>query len=617
MDLPEYLRLLRRRWRILLACVLVAGVAAWVTTPSEPTGGDLTYTATHQLLRDNSATAPAALATVSLFVKTGVVPERAAERLDYDGEAAVLAAGVTVEADEQVGTLEITATGNSRSRAAEVANVFAEELLAFLGQEAAAAQREQIELANEDIATLQIEIDELEDQIAVAELADESTSTLEAARDSLLRQYGAALDQQRQVLDQPPPTAGYLTLQPALPELASLEGGGFAAPSSRSARTAIGIFVGLVLGLGVVLLAERLDTRLHDVKSMGTAFGLPVIAEVPKVSTKRSDRRILSAVEPMSAMAESYRSVRSALVLSPVTVLGSTGAGDPVTKEDPRVILVTSPAPGDGKTTTVANLALTMSEAGRSVLVLGCDFRRPEIHTYFGVTDIPGIAEVLTGEPGYQRLEDVVRPTMIRGVSIAPSGGRLRSFGDVAAVGRVLIEEARSLADVVIVDTPPLLATNDASELIPACDAVVVVSRVGKTSADGARRTRFLLERLGAPVAGIVAVAVPDVGSSYASYYVDSAPAETGSEGRHVRTRDAARETGAPSEAREGSTTPDARPAGDLGSRTIDPVAEQGARETPGNGRAPTEDRPRSASPAPVTGADAATGDGDGPDLPS
>ena len=139
-----------------------------------------------------------------------------------------------------------------------------------------------------------------------------------------------------------------------------------------------------------------------------------------------------------------------------------------------------------------------------------------------------------------------MRATGIHGISIAPSGSKLRSFGDVAAAGRDLVEQARGLADVVIIDTAPLLATNDASELIPACDAVVVVSRIGKTTADGARRTRFLLERLGAPVAGVVAVGVPDSHGSYASYYThsaehldDSGRRRTRRERRSARTFDA------------------------------------------------------------------------------
>ena len=536
MDLHEYLSLLRRRWRLLAACVLVAGVAAWVTTPAKPKTDTVTYTATHQLLRDSSANSPAALATVSLFVKTGEVPKRSAERLGYKGNPVVLAAGITLEPNEQVGTLDITAKGSSPSQAAEKANVFAEETLGYLGEQAAVTQQDQIQRANEQLDKLQADIDDLESQITAATADGQSIDTLKARRDSLLRQYGAAFDQQQNVLDQPPPSAGYITLQPALPELAKQEAGGFSAPSSRPARTALAVIVGLLLGLGVVLLTERLDTRIHDVGAAAGSFGLPVIAEVPSISAKKADRHIVSALEPMSAMAESYRTLRSALVLSPITVLGLTRPGQAKTTEDPKVILVTSPAPGDGKTTTVSNLAVTMAEAGRRVLVLGCDFRRPEIHSYFGVPAAPGIADLLTSGLSTQRLEAVVRATGIHGISIAPSGSKLRSFGDVAAAGRDLVEQARALADIVIIDTAPLLATNDASELIPACDAVVVVSRIGKTTTDGARRTRFLLERLGAPVAGVVAVGV-DSHMSYASYYTSAAEGADASEGSRRQKR--------------------------------------------------------------------------------
>lgn len=518
MDLNEYLRLLRRRWRLLVACVLAAAAAAWFTTPQTPRNDTVTYSATHQLLRDSSAFAPQALSTVALFIKTGEIPERVAERIDYSGNPALLAAGVVVESDETVGTIDISATGNSRGEAVERANIFAEETLAYLGEQAAAQQQEQIERVNEDLAVLQGEIDALDDEIEGAELSGASTSLLEAERDSKLRRYGAAIDQQQQVLDQPPPTAGFVTLQPALPELAAVEGGGFSAPRSRTARTGIAAAVGLLLGLAVVLLVDRLDSRLHEVDDLGEAFGLPVIAEVPAVTTRRKER-VLADQDPMSALAESFRVLRSSLLLSPVTLLGLDAKKNPRVGE-PRVVLVTSPAPGDGKTTTVANLAIALAESGRKVLVLGCDFRRPEVHDFFQRPVSPGIADVLSDQHSLQ-LSQVVMSTDVRGVFLAPSGARLRNFGDVAAAGRNVVAEARGLADVVIIDTPPALATNDASELIPAADAVIVVSRLDKTTADGARRTRFLLDRLSAPVAGVVVVGVPEQSASYGygAYY--------------------------------------------------------------------------------------------------
>lgn len=515
MDLHEYLRLLRRRWRLLAACVLVAAVAAFLTTPESPKNDTVTYSATHQLLRDSSALAPQALATVALLIKTGEVPGRVAERIDYTGNSAVLAAGVVVEADETVGSLEITATGNSRSEAVERANIFAEETLALLGEQATAVQQEQIERVNDDLATLQAEIDALDSELERAEAAGGSTALLEAERDSKLRRYGAAIDQQQQVMDQPAPTAGYLTLQPALTELTTVEGGGFSAPRSREARTAIAAGIGLLLGLAALLLIERLDTRLHEVDEVADAFGLPVVAEVPLVATRKHER-VMADRDPMSALSESYRTLRSSLLLSPITPLGL--AMDKRARDgEPEVILVTSAAPGDGKTTTAANLAVTMAESGRTVLVLGCDFRRPKIHASFDRPVSPGIADVLTKEKGTS-LAEVVVGTDVPGVYLAPSGERLRSFGDVAAAGRKMVDDARKLADVVIIDTPPVLATNDASELIPACDAVVVVARIDKTTSDGARRTRFLLDRLSAPVAGVVVVGSAETPGRYDSY---------------------------------------------------------------------------------------------------
>lgn len=528
MEPLEYLRILRRRWRLLAACVVVAGLVAWITTPSDPGNDNVTYRATHQLIRDSTAVAPPAIASLSIFVKTGEVPRRVAERVGFRGEPALLASRVTLEPDDQVGTLGITVTGGSPSEAAERANAFAEETLAYLGEQSQAAQREQLERLNEQLTTLQVEIDALDDELSAIEDEGSTGGVLQAERDSKLRQYGAALDQQQQLLNQPPPSAGYVTLQEALPELAETTGGGFTAPRSRVARTAIALVLGLALGMAAVLVAERLDTRLNTREATQAALRLPVIAEVPRGDMARGT--IASVVDPHSSTAEAYRTLRSSLVLVPPTPLGGRAARS---KGTPQVILVTSPASGDGKTTTVANLAACFAEAGRSVLVLGCDFRRPEVHRYFDLDARPGLADVLV--EGRQDLPSVVRPTTVAGVSLAASGSALRNFGDVANAGRALVAQARGLADIVLIDTAPILATNEATELIPAVDAVVIVSRVARTSLDSARRTRTLLERLSAPAAGVVLVGVPPSESGYSAYYTSVAPPPAGRMSRFRR----------------------------------------------------------------------------------
>ena len=527
MEPVEYLRIIRRRWRLLVACVLVAGAIAWITTPANPKNDAVTYTATHQLIRDSQAIAPPAVGTLSVFVKTGEVPERVAERVGYEGEPALLAADVTLEPDEQIGTLGVTASGGSPEEAAELSNAFAEETLALLGEQAQGEQQEQLAQINEQLATLQVEIDDLDQRVQAAEADGRTDAVAEAQRDSKLRQYGAGLDQQQQLLNQPPPSAGYVTLQAALPELASAEGAGFSAPQSRAARTLLAVLLGALLGLAAVFIAERLDTRLNTRESVESGFQMPVVAEVPR--TLVPPYTIISDSEPMSATAEAYRSLRASLVLMPTMAMG----GSEETEESPQVILVTSPAPGDGKTTSVANLAVSFAEAGRSVLIMACDFRRPEVHRYFGLDAQPGIADVLMAPR--RDLTEVIRPTSVDGVSMAPSGSSLRSLGDVANAGRALIRRARDLADIVIIDTPPILATNDAIELIPAADAVVVVARVARTSADSAQRTRRLLERLSAPVAGVALVGVPTAESRYLSSYYTTESEEPRSDRRRRR----------------------------------------------------------------------------------
>jgi capsular exopolysaccharide synthesis family protein len=521
MEPLDYLRLLRRRWRLLVAAVLVAGVVAWITTPATPSNEQVTYEATQTLLRDDSAlTPPPALAQVALFVKTGEVPQRVADRIGSGASAADLIKRVEVTPDEPSGSIEITASGPSREAAAELANAFGEETLSFFGEEAQSVQADAIEAANDEVSRLQAEIDDIESQITKATAAGKGTGVLEAQRDARIRQYALALDQQTQVLDQPPPSAGYLTLAAATPDLASPRDGGFETPRSRPVRVGIAMILGALLGLVAVLIAERLDPRIHTRAGAMEAFGLPVVAEVPRGDRVRGKgpRPIAFVTNPLSAAAEAYRSLRAAVLLTPVSHLGSR-RGSNVAEDEPQVILVTSPTPGEGKTTTVANLAAAFAETGRSVLVLSCDFRRPEIHRHFDRPDRPGLRDVLTGE---RALGDVAVSTPVPRVHIAPDGGGLRHLGDLAAEGPALIELARDQADVVLIDTAPVLATNDASELISSVDAVVLVCRSGGTTTEAARRTRTLLERLSTPVVGVVLVGVPDSETSYSGYYASS-----------------------------------------------------------------------------------------------
>jgi Mrp family chromosome partitioning ATPase len=173
--------------------------------------------------------------------------------------------------------------------------------------------------------------------------------------------------------------------------------------------------------------------------------------------------------------------------------------------------MVVSGSAGEGKTTTTANLAAAFAEAGSSVLAVNGDFRRPALHRLFGVRDAPG-AILETGIPGVH---------VVTSVAVSPSV----TPAQVVEAQRRVVQATREHYDVVLLDTAPLLSTNDAIDIAPVADLVVVVAHYGMTKTHHARRTAELLARTRAPVVGAVLVATPgNDDAGYAYYYSSAQP---------------------------------------------------------------------------------------------
>jgi capsular exopolysaccharide synthesis family protein len=218
-----------------------------------------------------------------------------------------------------------------------------------------------------------------------------------------------------------------------------------------------------------------------------------------------------------SRLAEAYRSLRTALLLFrdrlPLEVEAAElsgrlqGRGGAQASGARQVILVTSPEAGDGKSSTAANLAMAYAEAGQSVLLVQWDLWRPLPARVFAAEDAPGVSEFL--EAGNASLVGFVQSTSIPGLHLVPAGAMGHQPGAQLDAELRLLEEARSLADVIIIDTAPLLAASVTRELVTMADVVVLASRAGRTTSPAAGRTAELLERLGAPTLGVVLVGVP------------------------------------------------------------------------------------------------------------
>ncbi len=511
MEPLEYLRIFRRRWATIVAAVVIAVVAAGFTTPAHPTNTRpvTSYHATATLLQANNNTGMS-LNYVALFVTTGEIPIRAAKDLGYSGDPQLLASGLTVTPDLQVGSLTISASSDDGTKAADTVNAFAQETIAYFRDDAQTTRQTMLEQTRKQLDGLTASVQELTTQMA----ATPKDPLLQARRDAQVQQYQAVYTQLQQLLTGPVAGTQLALLQKAtpLPVLST----GFTPPSTRTARVAIGLVVGLLLGLGLALILDRLDTRLRRRADVQRATGAPVLAEVPRISRyHRRVRAIIAVSDPVSHVADAYRNLRSALLHTPSVPLrgGRHGRGDgSVAGRTPAlddagsvVVLVTSARAREGKTTSVANVAASLAEAGRRVLVLDCDFRHPDAHNFLDVPESPGLSDLLLSDHT-EDFDALVRPTIVEGVRMVTAGLRVDQPTLLPTRMDRVLQRARELADVILIDCAPVLHANDALDLMPFVDSVLLVCKSGRTTSEQAERVAELLTRMQVPVVGAVLV---------------------------------------------------------------------------------------------------------------
>jgi Mrp family chromosome partitioning ATPase/capsular polysaccharide biosynthesis protein len=558
MDLLSYLRILRRRWT-LIAALAVLGLAIGVGTgyaSQMKSSNDRHYKATHILVSDENANSVSdqespftSLDQNALLVTSGDVPKRVGSKLEGNGRK--LAEQVLVTTNSGTNTLEITAASRDASESERIADTFADELMASITERLQTRYSEQRDRINRRLDELQRQITDLDAQLARGPL----DPLIQARRNGFVDEYRVTFQQFQNLADKSDPTSPLSTLESAhsvpispseynerlqrgrigenivsidpnsgeTPDVPGSTSNAFEGPLSRGA---LGGFLGLLAGIGLALVAERLDPRLRSRVDIEDVYGQPVLAEIPPLTkVQREKGEVVSHASPLSRTAEAHRTVRSALVFERVADARSNGNGTgdaswaalPLEAhahtdgkaDGPHVVMITSADAKEGKTITTANLAAVYAESGASVLALNCDFRRPMLHGYLGGANEPRKA---TRTP----IEGVM---LVSNVLDDPAANPSR----ITAEQRKIVEAAKNSFDVVLIDTAPLLATNDAIELVPAVDAVVVVMRPGISTADSAVRARELLDRAHAPVAGVVMVGVPEVAAERYHYYSSEA----------------------------------------------------------------------------------------------
>lgn len=512
MGIDEYLIALRRHWRVVVAAVVLAAAVAWLTTtvaPPPPTS--VSYDATTVLLDSGAlgsvpgtfpGTASPSLETAATLATLEPVVRRVADAVGYRGDLQSLAGRARVVPDPtSPGILRITVSSGDAQEATRLADTWATELIDYLAEDGKRTADDNLAYVRELLARTSNRIVAIDRRLTTA--SDEERNLLEAQRAALASQVSSLSSLYQQYLSDSLQPPEFKVVEEATPVAVAAKG--LQPPRSRAARVLIGAVLGLLGGISIALVLQRFDKRVRTAEAAGRAFRAPVLAEIPLIP-KNEREGILVSGHPHSAASEAIRLLGAGILQGPDQPGVNHRSDGRRDDRRSRVVLVTSAAPGEGKTTLVANLAVVLGEMGKSVLVLSCDFRRPAIHELLGVPNLHGLADVLKQPASTQILDGCVQKTRFDGVSVAPSGRSFERPGEILRSDGMprALREARTRADVILVDTAPILAASDAAQLIPGSDEVLVVARAGVVTASLARRTREVLDRLQSPQIGVV-----------------------------------------------------------------------------------------------------------------
>ncbi|WP_241249850.1 polysaccharide biosynthesis tyrosine autokinase [Rhodococcus sp. X156] len=455
-EISDYFRILRSRWKLVVAViaagVLVALSVSLLTTPK--------YAATTQLFvsttgQDNTTSAyqgglfsQQRVTSYSELIKGREVAQRVVDALRLPVSASDVSSGITVKVVPDTVILQVTVTDPSPERARDVAN------------------------------TLAIVFTQL-----VSELETPQGGATAATKVTVVQQAD-------------------------LPTMA-------VSPNTRQ-NVAFGAVLGLLIGLGLALLRDRLDKTVKSRQEVVDSTGASVVGAIPYDSV-RPEQPLVSFGEGHSASAEAFRQVRTNLQFLDVD-------------NPPHVVVVTSALPNEGKTTTALNLAFAIGEAGHRVLLVEADLRRPRLARYLRLVENVGLTNVLSGTA---ELDDVLQPTSNLTVELLAAGPHPPNPSELLGSSRLqdLLADLRTRYDYIIFDAPPLLPVTDAAVLTVQADGAILVARHGHTERDKLARATENLRSVDGRVLGTILNMVPvkSNGYDYAYYYeTEPRPAASG-----------------------------------------------------------------------------------------
>lgn len=519
MNLRDYVDIVWRRKFVVLTIIALGVLAALlVDTPDGPDQG--IYSGSLTLAMNEGENFADLLLIEQVAVRTNTIVSAVAADLgsDYFGSAVdtadVVAASTDLTVDPTVGTLRITVVElPSEETAGAVLLAYGDAVIDYATGRRTESRDESLSSLRRREESILARIDQLDSELTrlrAGQSAEERAQGVDPDRVTTAQlgsnlasltsvQESIAVLEDQAVEDLVP--ISYI----GTPEIR--QGVAVGSPLSTGQKLLIGIVLSSALGTGLAIALQRFDTRVYARKDAEAAFRLPVLAEVPTIRWwSRRRPGLFTKSNPASSVSESYRLLRSGLAHARSTQLDRAGGG--VGDDGGAVVLVTSVEAQVGKTTTVANLAVAAVDAGMTVLVVGADLREPSLHEYFKVDPVVGITDAVRGQVATGRavLDPYIVKTVLPGVSLLGHGEWVQNPGETLAQIRPLLALAKREFDLVLIDTPPMLAGNDVSELVPFSDLVLLVARAGRSTVEEAQWAEEVATRLQAPLCGVVLI---------------------------------------------------------------------------------------------------------------
>ena len=480
------LKVLRRRWPVLL-CAVLAMLAAAIAYRALSTDR---YESSASVVFGSASLSDAALqidrggadperdaATNVLIARSPEVANAVRKQLGLSESASTLLDQIDVAAEDNANVLKVTAEALDPERAAELANAFADQYI----EVKARSEVQSIEAAESDLRRQMNSLPSGSQERENLQQSLERLATLRSVATGGARIIGTA---------QPPSTPAALGLTPLL---------------------ILALIVGLGVGLTAVFVLESVDRRVKSYEDLEREYGLPALAGVPQSAF--SHQLALDRGEGL----EPYRILRSQLEFSQVS-------------RELDVVMVTSAVPGEGKTTVAVDMAQAIALSGRQVMLVELDLRRPTFGQHFEIDTRQGVTTALTHREPVASLLQEPLPGMPN-LLVLPSGRLPPNPSELLSSPALteLLEEVAATGAMVIVDAPPLLPVADAQVLLnhTVIDASIIVARVGSTTRDEARRARAILDRHLLRPLGLVVTGLRDTERYGYSSYSPQEPGET------------------------------------------------------------------------------------------